>query len=134
MNPNLTGTKQGDIETLMHMDDMTLSRICQVNRYFRNICADDNFWFRRFYTTYPLLTEDGDFWLNFRRTQLTTNYKYVGDAFKEVVEPYTWKEIYNNITAITEGDDRFPTVDDANRLASSYNTIPALRVSSLNLA
>lgn len=123
---NLTGSKQGDIETLMQMDDMTLSRICQVNRHFRDICNDDNFWLRRFYTTYPKLSENGDFWLNFKRTQQYPTYKYVGDAFKEVVELYTWKDIYNNITAITGGDDHFPTVDDANRIASMYGKLSLL--------
>ena len=126
MNPNLTGTTQGDIETLMHMDDMTLSRICQVNRHFRNICNDDNFWFRRFYTMYPVITENGDVWLNFKKTARIS--KFMGDYSQNlprghVMVPYTWQQIYKYITDITQGDDHFPTAEDANRIAPLHSNV-----------
>jgi hypothetical protein len=116
---NLTGSKQGDIETLMQMDDMTLSRICQVNRHFQSICGDDNFWFRRFYTLYPNITENGDLWLNFKKTARVD--KYIDEYSQNrpngyVMVPYTWREIYKYITEITQGEDHFPTTEDANRI------------------
>lgn len=44
---NLTGIKDLDLEILKKMDDRELGKICLINRYFQELCKNEDFWRNR---------------------------------------------------------------------------------------
>ena len=51
--PPFTYTYDVDIEILSNLDDLTLSTICQVNRYATDLCQDESLWRSRTKKNYP---------------------------------------------------------------------------------
>ena len=47
-----TGIKDVDRLILNELDDRSLLTICQTNKYFKNLCKDDEFWRRRYYSKF----------------------------------------------------------------------------------
>ncbi len=47
-----TGIKDVDKLILNELDDRSLIKMCMTNRYFKNLCKDDEFWRRRYYSKF----------------------------------------------------------------------------------
>ena len=54
----LTGNKDIDTQILQILDDCNLRNIIQTNKYFNNLCKDDNFWSNRINIKYEKSFED----------------------------------------------------------------------------
>ena len=48
----LTGNKDADFLILMQLNDYEIGKVCQVNKYVKSLCDDDNFWRNRFMKKY----------------------------------------------------------------------------------
>ena len=47
-----TGIKDVDRLILTELDDRSLLNICSTNKYFKNLCKDDEFWKRRYFSKF----------------------------------------------------------------------------------
>ena len=45
---SLTKQRDTDLLVLLKLDDEALFKICQTNRYFKNLCNNESFWYTRF--------------------------------------------------------------------------------------
>jgi ankyrin repeat protein len=51
-------SKDIDIETLLYLDDKTISNICCINKYMKDICNREDFWLRLIKVRFPYLNLD----------------------------------------------------------------------------
>ena len=53
----LTGNTDVDMQILLDVDKLTLDKSCNVNKYIRSICDNENFWRMKFmHDKFPVLT------------------------------------------------------------------------------
>lgn len=91
----ITLQKDTDILVLLKLNDTDLVKICSLNRLYRNICNDDNFWRLKVVNYIGKKQEKHNMQLHADDIDeiIKIDYKMIEDT-KFFLEFHTWKEFY----------------------------------------
>jgi F-box-like len=94
--PQLTGNRDIDVNILVMLDDTSLSKACQVNRYLAELCRDDNLWRRKMEFRFPTAMK-------------------LKDTLKTIPrdDPHVWKKLYQIIAGAPRNRHRVKKTDES---------------------
>lgn len=131
----LTGVRDLDLKILQNLDDGELPIVCATNKYVRDLCNDENFWFNRLVTRIYVykLSE-------IKRLRGDLTYKeiyrfiYLNEGQKGIIKAakqnniYLFKYLYHDLWE-TRKDD---SIDEAIRTASKNGSLDIITYMFVN--
>jgi hypothetical protein len=94
-----TNIKELNLKILSELDDRSLFNVCLTNKYLKNLCKDENFWFQRSVNRFPLYLvekKEDETWRHFYLFQLQKETMFLGDLVLSEVNEIPWYPTYSH--------------------------------------